>query len=782
MPENVKIQLRRGTDTEWNTVNPILAEGEPGVEINTHKTKYGDGVTNWNNLSYSTGPVDGVDVPVQEKRDTAANWAASTDALLSGQIGYDITNGRFKIGNGADLWVDLPDPGKQFHNVVTVSKSGAVGSADFICSSSVYGGSDAACIQDVMNKVPSNSIIHFMEGTYNINTAIISLGKNFSLVGDGNVIWNVGTAGSLDTSTIRLSGSSVLNTTLSIDASIYSITVTLLDVSNITKGDLISIFNTDLWSPIEVPGHKTGEMYEVMSVDTGAKTVTISQPLYRTYLSSNTTVKIYRPANISIENINFVGIGRTEQSNALHILYGSHSRIENCSFFNFGKRAISLATCYNTTIMNNKIQGCAWAGAYGLGYGIMIVNGCAFVKIDKNEIIDCRHTVAAGSGDISYDGTFVGGNEVLNRGVLITNNLLVGAIMETSYGNTIDSHPMTIDYTVIGNKIYPALHIDATYPATYAFGDGAQTSIFSNNEIYGGGGVMRRTGAPSSNCIIENNILENTRGAGLYTGYEYNNHTGCLVNLKIQNNSVKNANKTPQMTTPADHVIYLGYEDYRSVSIQGNTVDGCTADVLRLHESVGISTGPIELSVESNIFNNIGGYGVYLRRAETSTLVDFLIQNNIITETNQAGSIYGGIALIDVENGRVECNKIINRVASTNPAIKEVSMLTSAINNNHITNNTVSGFSGGIVKVGPISKIYNNNGYVTENTGNSTIAATFTSVVVNHGLAVTPTNVVVTPKGNVGYCWVDTYTATQFTIHCSVAPAANTDVNWSAVV
>jgi hypothetical protein len=50
-----RIQLRRGLSAEWTTANPILAEGEMGVELDTKKYKIGDGITQWVTLQYSTG-------------------------------------------------------------------------------------------------------------------------------------------------------------------------------------------------------------------------------------------------------------------------------------------------------------------------------------------------------------------------------------------------------------------------------------------------------------------------------------------------------------------------------------------------------------------------------------------------------------------------------------------------------------------------------------------------------------------------------------------------------
>ena len=51
----VQIQLRKGTSVEWTDANPILALGEPGVEIDTGKFKIGNGVNQWVGLEYSSG-------------------------------------------------------------------------------------------------------------------------------------------------------------------------------------------------------------------------------------------------------------------------------------------------------------------------------------------------------------------------------------------------------------------------------------------------------------------------------------------------------------------------------------------------------------------------------------------------------------------------------------------------------------------------------------------------------------------------------------------------------
>jgi hypothetical protein len=51
-----RIQLRRGSKAFWESENPILHPGEPGVELhpnNPARFKVGDGTTPWLALPYS---------------------------------------------------------------------------------------------------------------------------------------------------------------------------------------------------------------------------------------------------------------------------------------------------------------------------------------------------------------------------------------------------------------------------------------------------------------------------------------------------------------------------------------------------------------------------------------------------------------------------------------------------------------------------------------------------------------------------------------------------------
>ena len=95
--------------------------------------------------------------------------------------------------------------------------------------------------------------------------------------------------------------------------------------------------------------------------------------------------------------------------------------------------------------------------------------------------------------------------------------------------------------------------------------------------------------------------------------------------------------------------------------------------------------------------------------------------------------------------------------------------------------------SGSITDTPGTSIVRNNSGWVTENSGVATLANATTSIVVTHGLSVTPVagDIMVTPIepwGAMTEFYIDTYTATQFTIHADQNPAQDVDFAWKALV
>ena len=84
-----RIQLRRDTAANWTRVNPILEDGEPGLEIDTKQVKFGDGDTAWQDLPYH-----GYDLT---KQNIVTNEIYTTIATPDGMNGIGI------FGTGATI-------------------------------------------------------------------------------------------------------------------------------------------------------------------------------------------------------------------------------------------------------------------------------------------------------------------------------------------------------------------------------------------------------------------------------------------------------------------------------------------------------------------------------------------------------------------------------------------------------------------------------------------------------------------------------------------------------
>ena len=83
----IRVQMAQRSDTaaNWTSANPILLAGELGHESDTDKLKIGDGITNWNGLTYL--PIDGT-------------WTGDTIAVAYGGTGQTTyTDGQLLIGN-----------------------------------------------------------------------------------------------------------------------------------------------------------------------------------------------------------------------------------------------------------------------------------------------------------------------------------------------------------------------------------------------------------------------------------------------------------------------------------------------------------------------------------------------------------------------------------------------------------------------------------------------------------------------------------------------------------
>ena len=101
-----RLQLRRGGAQEWANSNPILAQGELGIELDTGRFKIGDGVTAWNTLRYER-PVESTSNTANTlvQRDADGNFAAGT--ITATLIGNASTAARLSSTRQINLADDL---------------------------------------------------------------------------------------------------------------------------------------------------------------------------------------------------------------------------------------------------------------------------------------------------------------------------------------------------------------------------------------------------------------------------------------------------------------------------------------------------------------------------------------------------------------------------------------------------------------------------------------------------------------------------------------------------
>jgi Major tropism determinant N-terminal domain len=232
---SVQIKLRRDTAANWTTVNPVLGEGEPGLESDTGKIKYGNGTDHWNSLDYPT--VYATPTPVS--------------ALTGTTLPINITQSSLtQLGTLTNLTVTNPIHG---------SINGNAATADLATLASTATSATTAVTANVATTLAggaANQIV-FQTGTGNIDYIVAPASSSTFLEWNGVTFsWATApspTADSLGGTTLA---STVINSSLTSVGTLANLTVTNPIIGSVTgsAGSVAAINITGASLPNTITG------------------------------------------------------------------------------------------------------------------------------------------------------------------------------------------------------------------------------------------------------------------------------------------------------------------------------------------------------------------------------------------------------------------------------------------------------------------------------------------------------------------------------------------------
>lgn len=168
------IQFRRDFEENWEFENPILAQGEPGLNLTNFELKIGDGITAWNDLEYfSSNEVEIATSQFNQEYPlvfSSGNLPGPANLLIdtSGGTYNPFTNiASIDISGNSSTTTKLKTPR-------TISLSGAVtGSVSFDGSSNV----------DIVTSSQPNAVILGTDTTGNYAASVAVSGNGLSISG-----------------------------------------------------------------------------------------------------------------------------------------------------------------------------------------------------------------------------------------------------------------------------------------------------------------------------------------------------------------------------------------------------------------------------------------------------------------------------------------------------------------------------------------------------------------------------------------------------------------------
>jgi hypothetical protein len=224
---------------------------------------------------------------------------------------------------------------------------------------------------------------------------------------------------------------------------------------------------------------------------------------------------------------------------------------------------------------------------------------------------------------------------------------------------------------------------------------------------------------------------------------------------------------------PTNHVVFSGTSAaYRNFKFVNCYMRDCAADGLLFNASSPISKVEV---VATQFASN--GTGIRC----TTGVTDMTVSASIFDDNNAGNNAANGDIIVTSGEVTVGLCRFIGGGAAGTAIGLGASSADCIITNNSLAS---SNSAAKITNTGANNRIRGNTGFITKNFGQATINNPATSIVVNHGLSVTPSigqikvNLIndATP---VARYWISNVTATQFTINVNATPTASATFVWA---
>jgi hypothetical protein len=523
----VQLQFRRGTALEWTNANPILAEGELGLELDSNKFKLGNGNTRWNSLLYTS--------TFNITKDTSSDIAYPTYVTGLGVISAGIsTEGLVYKPSLSNIGIGTTNPTSKLWVNGSGYFSGIVTATEFSGDGSKLTGVTGFKIKSSETESTQPQFITFVStssttdvGISTNNLVFIPSLGNLGIgttnptaklwVGGDVLVTGISTLG-----TIRISSGIITSTTGTAVSYFGNLTGTATTTTNIpnlsgdiTSNNKVTVLSTvnynvgTFGSDTSIPSITVNAKGLVTAVTTNSITVgdgQLSLGVFGTGLSGSATFTANQQNSAIF----------TVTSNATN-LNVNNTIVSRDAFGNFNAGIITASQFFT--------------GLTGIGINTDTISGPPIIFIDPAGVGDNTGAVRI-KGDLYVDGTqFVVNSSTIELADLrvgiattvATNLLLDGGGIGIGSANILK----TFTYNSASDSLKSSENLDINTGKTYKIGG---SPVISSNTL--GSGVVNSS--LTSVGTLTNLNVGNVYSTGIITATDFNSASDIKLKENIQ--------------------------------------------------------------------------------------------------------------------------------------------------------------------------------------------------------------------------------------------------------